>query len=47
MYKRNAGEVLIMNELSINKYWCKFESEVQLNPHYAYTHRCMSFDQST
>lgn len=39
MYKLNAGEVLKMNELTINK-WCgKLTVKCFEIPHYAYTHR--------
>lgn len=42
MYKRNAGEVLKMNELTINKRCCNLLVKCLEIPHYAYTHRWAS-----
>jgi hypothetical protein len=39
MYKRNAGKVLNMNELTINKRCGKLIVKCHVIPHYAYTHR--------
>ena len=42
MYKRNAGKVLKMNELTINKPFGKLIVRCIEVPHYAYTNRWRS-----
>jgi hypothetical protein len=39
MYKRNAGKVFKMKDLTINKYRCKLKVKSNKIPHYAYTYR--------
>ncbi len=40
MYKRNAGNVLNMNIITVNKISSNLKVWNFKIPHYAYTHRC-------
>lgn len=45
MYKRNAGEVLEMKGITINKRCGKLIVKCLEIPHYAYTYRCAAYKQ--
>ena len=46
MYKRNAGKVLNINIVAINKISVELKNNYFKIPHYAYTHRYLQCDDA-